>query len=80
VVAVMITLPCELGIDITNDAAIQPTAGMTPPAKERVAQPDSRHVTKITTTRAIATSGAGPRLYWKLPIRPCVTPSTNKTR
>jgi hypothetical protein len=79
-VAVTITLPCELGIDSRNEAAIQPMAGMRPPARERVPQPPSRHVRKITTTRKMAMSGAGLRLYWKLPITPCRMPSTSSTR
>jgi hypothetical protein len=80
VVAVMITLPWELGIDSTNEARIQPSAGARPPAKERIPQPHSRDVTKITTANRTAKSGTGPRLYWKLPITPCMTPSSSSTR
>jgi hypothetical protein len=28
----------------------------------------------------IAMNGVGPRLYWKLPIRPCTAPSTKSAR
>jgi hypothetical protein len=79
-VFVMITLPRELGIDSTNEATIQPTAGMSAPMKERVPQPASTHVAKIATSRTIATSGTGLWLYWKLPIRPCSNPSRSSTR
>ena len=76
----MITLPWESGIDSTNEAMNHPMAGMMPPRKVRSPQPPSRQVTKIARSRTIATSGTGPRGYWKLPITPSSTPSTNSTR
>jgi hypothetical protein len=76
----MITLPCELGIASTNETMIQPRAGSRPPAKERMPQPHSTQVAKITRARRMATSGTGLRLYWKLPISPCTAPSTSSTR
>src|SRR5215472_1378466 len=80
VVLVMITLPCELGIASTNETTSQPSAGSRPPAKERRPQPHSTQVAKITRLRRMATSGTGLRLYWKLPISPCMAPSTSSTR
>src|SRR5215468_8444615 len=67
VVLVMITLPCEFGIASTNETTIQPTAGSRPAPKERMPQPHSTQVAKITRARRMATSGTGLRPYWKLP-------------
>jgi hypothetical protein len=35
---------------------------------ERIAQAASRQVAASSREKPIAASGAGPRLYWKLPI------------
>ena len=75
----MITLPFGRGIARTNDARIQPTAGSSPAANVPKPQPQAAHVTKMTTAKMIAISGAGAWLYWKLPIRPWKAPSTNST-
>jgi hypothetical protein len=77
VVAVMITLPLGLPLARTNDARIQPTAGSSAAPNVPKPQPQAAHVAKITTARMIAISGAGDRLYWKLPIRPWTAPSKN---
>jgi len=76
-VAVMTTLPLGLGIEMMNDARIQPTPGSSPAPNVPMPQPQAAHVTKMITTRMIAISGAGDRLYWKLPIMPWRAPSTN---
>ena len=79
-VAVMITLPPDRAIARMNDATIQPTAGRSPAPNVPIPQPQATHVTKMTTTRTIAISGAGDWPYWKLPIRPWKAPSRNSTR
>ncbi len=73
----MITLPLATGMDRTNDATIQPTAGQSAPLTERMAQAPSRQVASSTTQNPIATAGAF-RLYWKLPIRPSTAPARNR--
>src|SRR5579859_4002238 len=75
-VLVMITLPLATGMDRTNDARIQPSAGHSAPLTERMAQAPSRPVTKSTRQNTMAPRGAF-RLYWKLPIRPSTAPTRN---
>ncbi len=81
VVAVMMTLPFETGMDSTNDAMIQPIPGTIAPLTECMAQAASRQVARMTAQLASAATGTPPdtRLYWKLPIVPSTKPSTNST-
>ena len=58
-VAVMTTLPLGRGIAMMNDAKIQPRAGISPAPNVPMPQPQAAHVTKMTTARVIAISGAG---------------------
>ena len=73
----MITLPLATGMDRTNEATTQPTAGHNAPLTERIAHAPSRQVASSTTQNPIAASGAF-RLYWKLPIRPSTAPARNR--
>src|SRR6516165_4550797 len=79
VVLVMMTLPLETGIDITNDVMSQPIPGSSAPLTERVAQAASRQVARMAAQQMSAATGTAPaaRLYWKLPISPCTAPNRN---
>jgi len=81
VVAVMITLPLDTGMDRTNDVMTQPIPGSSAPLTERMAQAPSTQVSRMTTqhTSAATGTGLGARLYWKLPIMASTTPSRNST-
>jgi hypothetical protein len=59
---VMITLPPETGMDRTNDATSQPTAGHSAPLIVRMAQAPSRQVARSSTQNPIAATGTS-RLY-----------------
>ena len=81
VVAVMITLPLDTGMDRTNDVMTQPIPGSSAPLTERMAQAPSTQVIRMAAqhTRAATGTGLGTRLYWKLPIMASTTPSRNST-
>jgi hypothetical protein len=81
VVLVMMTLPFETGMDITNDAMTQPIPGTIAPLTECKAQAESRQVARMTAQHTSAATGTDPDawLYWKLPITPCTAPSRNST-
>ena len=57
--AVMTTLPLGRGIEMMNDARIQPTPGSSPAPNVPTPQPAPAHVRKMITTRRIAISGVG---------------------
>ena len=76
----MITLPLARADASTNDATIQPTAGSSAAATVPTPQPQPAQVTSTTRASTTAISGDGAWLYWKLPIPPSSTPSTNSSR
>jgi hypothetical protein len=57
-----------------------PAAGSTPPRAVRIPHEPSTQVARIPRSNKIAASGAGPRLYWNVPISPCNRPSRNSAR
>jgi hypothetical protein len=79
VVLAMITLPLDIGIASTNEAMIQPTAGMNAPVVDCIAQAAATQVTKIPAQNRIAPTGDR-RLYWKLPSTPCAAPNSSSAQ
>ena len=79
VVLVTITLPPAVGRVSRNAAAIQPIAGSTPPRTVPIPARPSRLVARMSAQKASDATGTPPTVweYWKLPISPSMTPSTN---
>ena len=74
-----ITLPAAVGRVSTKVAVIQPIAGSSPPSAVPIPAAPSRLVARISAQKASDATGIPPRLWenWKLPIIPCIAPSTN---
>ena len=77
----MTTLPAASGMANTNDTRIQPIAGTSAPASERIAQPAARQVTRRAAQQPSAAAGTGPtiQLYPNDPMIASIAPSANRT-
>jgi hypothetical protein len=71
------TLPPAVGSDMTKLATIQPMAGAIAPPSDLVPQLAKRQDASTSNAKHTAATGAGPRLYWNVPINPSNRPSTN---